>query len=121
MPVRMIFLPTFKESGAIEYGSDVLIGLQLYGIGYKAGEKEQARKARIQELVTKAEKEDRISIQVRVLKNRNGKRGDSGELKFTKRFNSFFEMPEDFKEVYTDENPFADDGKDEDGWTITSK
>ena len=105
-PVNMA---AFKESGAIEYGSDVLIGLQLYGIGYKAGEKEQARKARIQELVTKAEKEDRISIQVRVLKNRNGRRGDSGELKFTKRFNSFFEVPEDFKEVYTDENPFADD------------
>lgn len=117
-PVNMA---AFKESGAIEYGSDVLIGLQLYGIGYKAGEKEQARKARIQDLVTKAEKEDRISIQVRVLKNRNGKRGDSGELKFTKRFNSFFEMPEDFKEVYTDENPFADDGEDDDGWTIISK
>ena len=117
-PVNMA---AFKESGAIEYGSDVLIGLQLYGIGYKPGEKEQARKARIQELVTKAEKDDRISIQVRVLKNRNGKRGDSGEMKFTKKFNSFFEMPEDFKEVYTDENPFADDGKDEDGWTITSK
>lgn len=115
-PVNMA---AFKESGAIEYGSDVLIGLQLYGIGYKPSEKEQARKARIQELVTKAEKEDRISIQVRVLKNRNGKRGDSGELKFTKRFNSFFEVPEEFTEVYTDENPFADD-KDE-GWEIISK
>ena len=110
-PVNMA---AFKESGAIEYGSDVLIGLQLYGIGYKAGEKEQARKARIQELVTKAEKEDRISIQVRVLKNRNGKRGDSGELKFTKRFNSFFEMPEDFKEVYTNDNPFTTDEDDDD-------
>ena len=117
-PVNMA---AFKESGAIEYGSDVLIGLQLYGIGYKPGEKEQARKARIQELVTKAEKEDRISIQVRVLKNRNGRRGDSGEMRFTKKFNSFFELPEDFKEVYTDENPFADDGKDEDGWTVVKK
>lgn len=105
-PVNMA---AFKESGAIEYGSDVLIGLQLYGIGYKAGEKEQARKARIQEIVTKAEKDDCISIQVRVLKNRNGRRGESGELKFTKKFNSFFEIPEDFKEVYTDENPFDDD------------
>ena len=106
VPVNMA---AFKESGAIEYGSDVLIGLQLYGIGYKAGETDKARKVRIQELVTKAEKEDRISIQVRVLKNRNGRRGDSGELKFTKRFNSFYEMPEDFKVVYSDENPFADD------------
>jgi hypothetical protein len=44
-----------------------------------------------------------------VLKNRNGRRGESGELKFTKKFNSFFEIPEDFKEVYTDENPFDDD------------
>jgi len=112
-PVNMA---AFKESGAIEYGSDVLIGLQIYGIGYKPGEKEQQRKIRIQDLVTKAEKEDRVSIQVRVLKNRNGKRGDSGELKFTKRFNTFFEVPEDFKEVYTDENPFTEDEKKEDGW-----
>lgn len=108
-PVNMA---AFKESGAIEYGSDVLIGLQLYGIGYKAGEKEQARKARIQEIVTKAEKEDCISIQVRVLKNRNGRRGESGELKFTKKFNSFFEVPEGFKEVYMDESPFDDDDED---------
>lgn len=107
-----INMAAFKESGAIEYGSDVLIGLQLYGIGYKPGEKEQERKARIQQLVTAAEKEDRISIQVRVLKNRNGRRGDSGELKFTKRFNSFFEIPEDFKEVYTNDNPFKDDDDD---------
>lgn len=108
-----VSMAAFKESGAIEYGSDVLIGLQLYGIGYKPNEKEQARKARIQEIVTQAEREDRISIQVRVLKNRNGKRGDSGELKFTKRFNSFFEMPAEFKEVYTNDNPFTEDEDDD--------
>jgi len=105
-PVNMA---AFKESGAIEYGSDVLIGLQLYGIGYKAGESKTAHEARIRELVEKAEKEDCISIQVRVLKNRNGKRGNSGELRFTKRFNTFYEMPEDFIVVYSDENPFTDD------------
>ena len=109
-PVNMA---AFKESGAIEYGSDVLIGLQLFGIGYKIGEKEQARKARIQDLVTKAEKDDQISIQVRVLKNRNGRRGDSGEMKFTKKFNYFYEVPAGFTEVYTDENPFAEDDVDE--------
>ena len=108
-PVNMA---AFKESGAIEYGSDVLIGLQLYGLGWEGSESKDKHKARIQKLIEKAEKEDRISIQVRVLKNRNGKRGDSGELQFTKRFNSFFEVPEDFKVIYSDENPFADDDDD---------
>lgn len=110
-PVNMA---AFKESGAIEYGSDVLIGLQLYGIGYKPDEKEQARKARIQEIVSKAEKDDQISIQVRVLKNRNGKRGDSGELKFTKRFNTFYDVPADFTEVYVNDNPFFTKEDEED-------
>lgn len=110
-PVNMA---AFKESGAIEYGSDVLIGLQLYGIGYKPEEKEQARKARIQEIVSKAEKDDQISIQVRVLKNRNGKRGDSGELKFTKRFNTFYDVPADFTEVYVNDNPFFTKEDEED-------
>jgi replicative DNA helicase len=118
-PVNMA---AFKESGAIEYGSDVLIGLQLYGLGWEGTEGKEKHKARIQKLIEKAEKDDRISIQVRVLKNRNGRRGDSGELQFTKRFNSFFEVPEDFKVVYSDENPFADDDeKDEDGWTVVKK
>ena len=116
-----INMAAFKESGAIEYGSDVLIGLQLYGIGYKAGEKEQDRKARIQTLVTEAEKNDRISIQVRVLKNRNGRRGDSGELKFTKKFNSFFEIPEDFKEVFSNDNPFAGNDSNDEGWVTVNK
>lgn len=109
-PVNMA---AFKESGAIEYGSDVLIGLQLYGLGWEGSESKDKHKARIQKLIEKAEKDDRISIQVRVLKNRNGRRGDSGELQFTKRFNSFFEVPEDFKVVYSDENPFTDDEEDD--------
>ena len=109
-PVNMA---AFKESGAIEYGSDVLIGLQLYGLGWEGSESKDKHKARIQKLIEKAEKEDRISIQVRVLKNRNGKRGDSGELQFTKRFNSFFEVPDDFKVVYSDENPFTDEDEDD--------
>lgn len=104
-----INMAAFKESGAIEYGSDVLIGLQLYGLGYKLNEDDKAREKRIRELIKKAEKDDDISIQVRVLKNRNGKRGDSGELKFSKRFNSFFEIPEGFKEVYVNDDPFADE------------
>ena len=107
-----INMAAFKESGAIEYGSDVLIGLQLYGIGYMPGENnDNKRKARIQEIVTKAEKDDQISIQVRVLKNRNGKRGDSGEFKFTKKFNTFYDVPTDFTEVYMNDNPFAEESE----------
>lgn len=109
-PVNMA---AFKESGAIEYGSDVLIGLQLYGLGWEGNESKDKHKARIQKLIEKAEKDDQISIQVRVLKNRNGRRGESNELRFTKRFNSFFEVPEGFKPVYSDTNPFEDDEEDD--------
>lgn len=109
-PVNMA---AFKESGAIEYGSDVLIGLQLYGLGWEGHETQNQHKARIQKLIEEAEKNDQISIQVRVLKNRNGRRGDSGEMRFTKRFNSFFEVPEGFSPVYSDENPFAGDEEDD--------
>ena len=103
-----ITMAAFKESGAIEYGSDVLIGIQLYGVGYEPGEKQNAHTARVRELVEKAEKDAQADIEVRVLKNRNGCRGGSGRLLFDKKYNFFSEVPEGFS--YSDSpTPFDDD------------
>lgn len=87
-PVNMT---AFKQSGGIEYSSDVLIGLQYYGMDEPkrnadgeesaATESEQAGKARRQKVVNKWNKVKEkgidavVPIELKVLKNRNGKLG----------------------------------------------
>jgi len=94
-PVNMA---AFKESGAIEYSSDVLIGLQYLGMDYQKGEKKEAREQRVSELIEKAIEDGKNgnaqSIQVCVLKNRNGQRG-SISLQFYPMFNYFENLKED--------------------------
>ena len=91
----------FKESGAIEYGSDVLLGLQYSGMDYDDGETEKTRFKRIRSLIKDYEqlatKGKGIDIQLKVLKNRNGKKGTSINFSFYPMFNYFSES--DFKEV----------------------
>ena len=60
-----INMSAFKESGAIEYSSDVLLGLQLAG----AGEKDFN--------VDMAKSQEPRQIELKILKNRRGKTGDS--------------------------------------------
>jgi replicative DNA helicase len=90
-------LASFKESGAIEYSSDVLIGLQYEGMDYQEGEADGARQKRIRELVKTAEQQGRSgqaqSIQVKILKNRNGSKGDT-LLDFYPMFNYFTDKRE---------------------------
>ena len=90
-------LASFKESGAIEYSSDVLIGLQYKGMDYQEGEAGGARQKRIRELVKTAEQQGRSgqaqSIQVKILKNRNGSKGDT-LLDFYPMFNYFTDKRE---------------------------
>lgn len=85
-------LTSYKESGAIEYSSDVLIGLQYEGMDYQPEETEKARDKRIRELIKEAtaagKRGEAQSIQVKVLKNRNGSRGDA-VLDFYPMFNYF--------------------------------
>ena len=113
-----ISMASFKESGAIEYGSDVLIGVQLAGIDYdpEKDKSSEKRKARVQEIVANAEKSPQVEIEVRVLKNRNGSRGGSGRLLFEKRFNHFSEIYAGFTRV-TDPTPFEEDAE-QDGENI---
>ena len=72
-------LTSFKESGAIEYSSDVLIGLQLKGIGNSNFD------------VTKAKTKDPREVELIVLKNRNGQTGKKIAYDYYPMFNFFHE------------------------------
>lgn len=90
-------LASFKESGNIEYSSDVVIGLQYAGMDYKEGEKDIDRQKRIRELIRVAEQRGECgqsqSIQVKILKNRNASKGDT-LLDFYPMFNYFTDKRE---------------------------
>ncbi len=85
-------MASFKESGAIEYSSDVLIGLQYKGMDYEEGEADKAREKRIRELMKEAVDAGKAGkpqkIQVKVLKHRNRSKGDA-YLGFYPMFNYF--------------------------------
>ena len=74
-----VTMEAFKESGAIEYSSDVLIGLQLKGAGSKDFN------------ATEAKKKNPREIELIILKNRNGSTGEKIEFKFYPLFNYFAE------------------------------
>lgn len=74
-----VTMEAFKESGAIEYSSDVLIGLQLKGSGKKDFDANEAKKKSPRE------------IELVILKNRNGSTGDRLEFRYYPLFNYFEE------------------------------
>ena len=97
-------LTSFKESGAIEYSSDVLIGMQYEGMDYKKTEKdgktvwesEKDRSSRVRSLLDDVAKKgaagEALPIQVKVLKSRNGRKGDV-KLSFVPMFNCYLDQP----------------------------
>lgn len=72
-------LTSFKESGAIEYSSDVLIGLQLKGTGNSSFD------------VIKAKAKDPREVELVILKNRNGVTGKKIAYHYYPMFNYFEE------------------------------
>lgn len=74
-----VSMEAFKESGAIEYSSDVLFGLQLKGAGKKDFDPNEAKKKSPRE------------IELVILKNRNGSTGDKLGFKYYPLFNYFEE------------------------------
>ena len=74
-----VTMEAFKESGAIEYSSDVLIGLQFKGSGKKDFD------------VNNAKREDPREIECVMLKSRNGSIGDIISFDFYPMFNFFRE------------------------------
>ena len=89
-------LASFKESGAIEYSSDVLIGLQYEGMDFEKGENEKTRDKRIRELVNdnirKAKDGEAQKIEIKILKNRSGSKG-SASLFYYPKFSCFKDVP----------------------------
>ena len=77
-----VTMEAFKESGAIEYSSDVLIGLQLQGAGKKDFDANEAKKKSPRE------------IELVILKNRNGSIGDKLGYRYYPLFNYFEEEGE---------------------------
>lgn len=110
-----VSMSSFKESGSIEYSSDVLIGLQLKGMDYIEGETEKARLKRIRDLIREAEYKgaqgEAQEIQLKILKNRNGRKGQAF-FNFYPMFNTFEdskgfapvpeEVDKELSELFTD-------------------
>lgn len=109
-PVNMA---SFKESGAVEYSSDVLLALQYYGMDWQEGETEKDRNKRVRELmasvISKGKQGKALDIQVKVLKNRNGSKGDT-VLDFYPMFNYFTDKGK--TGVALTSEPAADEWKD---------
>lgn len=79
-----VSMQAFKESGAIEYGSDVLLGLQFKGAGEKGFDNEA---------VNEAFSKDPREIELKVLKHRNGDRPKGAFLyEYYPKFNYFKEV-----------------------------
>ncbi len=72
-----VSMEALKESGAIEYSSDVVIGLQLKGAGDKDFN------------VDEAKQKDPREIEAVILKNRSGKTGATVQFEYEPRFNLF--------------------------------
>ncbi|MBF0541395.1 MAG: hypothetical protein HQK91_08095 [Nitrospirae bacterium] len=68
-----VTMEVFKDSGGIEYSSDVFIGMQLKGF------------------VDKAMENTPRDVEIKILKNRNGKTGDKLNFKYFQLFNCFVE------------------------------
>ena len=81
-----VSMQAFKESGAIEYSSDVLMGLQLMGAGEKDFD------------VDTAKSKDPREVEAIILKNRNGRTGGKIGYNFYAMFNYFSETGEIAKE-----------------------
>ena len=82
---QKVSMQAFKESGAIEYSSDVLIGLQLKGQGDKDFNIEEAK--------AKSNNPDSFrDIELVILKNRNGRTGGKVYFRYYAWFNYFKEV-----------------------------
>ena len=81
-------MAAFKESGAIEYSSDVLIGLQPQGMTDKGSDTAKAENARTLDACKKAPERQ---IELKILKNRHGKTNGTIAYKYTPMFNYFEE------------------------------
>ncbi|PKE20726.1 DnaB-like helicase C-terminal domain-containing protein [Macrococcoides caseolyticum] len=81
-----ISMASFKESGAIEYSSDVLLGLQFKGVEKN---KQWSENPQQKFDVDKAKEKQVREIELKILKNRNGMTGGVVDFEYTPKFNHF--------------------------------
>lgn len=91
-------ITSYKETGAIEYGSDCLLGMQYEGMDMIDGENDKKRELRVRSLCEKnetiAKNGGAIRIQIKILKNRNGSRGGAINYLYVPKYNYFEENDE---------------------------
>lgn len=85
---QAVSMAAFKESGAIEYGSDVLLALQPAGMKQGDNSNTATHNAK---LVDQTKRSEQRSIEAVILKNRNGKTGGRVQLSYSAMFNYFEE------------------------------
>lgn len=83
-----VSMAAFKESGAIEYGSDVLIALQPAGMKEASTDKDKAANKKT---LDDCKAKNIRDVEAVILKNRNGKTGGKVQLTYRAAFNSFIE------------------------------
>lgn len=93
-------MAAFKESGAVEYGSDILMALQPQGMQAGSIKDEQKKNA---ELIKKCKGSEERDIELVILKNRNGRTGGKVNFTYYSLFNCF-EQNNDFHK--TNNSPF---------------
>ena len=80
---------SFKESGGIEYTSDVVIGLQLACISKEDIFNEEKKKGEKRELIRMAKESNPREIELVILKNRYGRSSDSCMFDYFPKFDTF--------------------------------
>ena len=82
----------FKESGAIEYGSDVLLALQVPDL--ETGETPKEIKINKEAIDREGQKEEK-TLELKVIKNRSGRKGQRIKLNYNARFNYFSDQDDE--------------------------
>lgn len=100
-----VSMSSFKESGSIEYGSDVLLALQPQGI-ITSG---KWYKKRNLETIESCKRSRERLIEAVILKNRSGETGGRVGFEFNAAYNYFVDDP-----LYVHNEPYYED-EDEDG------
>ena len=91
-----VTMASFKESGAVEYSSDCLIGLQYYGMDYEGTENKNKHLERVRQLFDEQNEKGKAGrpqdLQVKILKNRKGYKEKCVKFAYYPRY-SYFENP----------------------------
>jgi replicative DNA helicase len=86
---------SFKESGAIEYGSDLLLGLQVHGIERQLKNlKGEERDQKARSIVEKVKRKPIRGVELKVMKNRAGMIPDPFPIVFDARYSLMVEGEE---------------------------